>query len=165
MNKKLIIDGETFLNKWLAFEEMENTTLYLSASNYLLSKVLLAKSLNFLNSYPDKKNEYISLNKVIIDLLNNAQINLAFKEFLNSTDPFMNTIQISSNRNLNLVIFKGVQLKKQPGDKIHPTIDETVAYAEHRKQHDEIIPILTMNEDILNFCETFNFDLNIIDVR
>lgn len=164
MNKQFIIDGETFLNKWLALEKMEDTTLYLSASNYLLSKVLLAQSLKFLKDYPEKKNEYLKLNKFIIDFLNHAQINSSFKNFLDNSEPFMQTIKLS-NKNLHLVIYKGVQLKKQSGDKIHPTIEETVAFAEHRKQQNKAIPILTMNEDILKFCETFNFDLDIIDAR
>lgn len=164
MNKQFIIDGETFLNKWLALEELEETTLYLSASNYLLSKVLLAQSLKFLNDYPDKKNEYLNLNKFIIDFLNHNQINNSFKDFLDSSEPFMQSIKLS-NKNLYLVIFKGVQLKKQSGDKIHPTIEETVAFAEHKKQQNKTIPILTMNEDILKFCKTFNFDLDIIDAR
>lgn len=163
---KLITDGVTFLNRWIALNELADTEIYISASNYMATKYLLAESFQFLKDYPDKLEEYIKMHRVIVDLFNDKAIGDIFKEFLNSTDPYMETILLTGEvQNIAMVVFKGVQLDKQPGDEIDPTIEETVAYAEYMKQKGEVIPVFTMNDDIIEFCKEFNFDLDIRDVR
>lgn len=164
--KKLIVDGETLLNQWTGLEELADTEIYVSASNYLLAKKLLAKSLEFLEQYEEKKEEYIDAHKVIVDVLNNNTITATFIDFLDSPEPYMNTIYVcDEEQNLTIVIFKGVQLKKADGDEIDPTIDETVAFAEYQKQRGSLIPIYTMNDSIIEFISEFNFELDVRDAR
>lgn len=162
--KKLIIDGETLLNHWVGLEDLTDTELYLSAGNFLLAKSLLAKSLEFLDKFEDKKIEYLEAHANIISFLNNEAITRAFISFVDSDEPFMETISLCDpSQNLRIIVFKGVQLKKAPGDKIDPIIDETVALAEYWKQKGDRTPIYTMNINLLEFIREFEFDLDLID--
>lgn len=164
--QKLIVDGETLLNHWVGLEDLENTNLYVSYSNFILCIRLLTQSLNFLSDYPDKRSEYVEAHQGIIDVMTNDEILKAFAAFADTTDPYLNNISVyGEDQNLNIVVYKGLVLAKAPGDEVDPTIDETIAYAEYKKQHGEPIPIFTMSESILEFIKTFNLDIEFIDSR
>lgn len=163
--KKLIVDGETLLNRWEGLSELTDTNIYVSFSNYILCMGLVAESLKFLDKYPDKKEEFIDAHYGIISVISNDEIMEAVSVFADTTDPYLNTISINGEeQNLNLIIYKGVALEKSEGDEIDPTIDETVAYAVYKKSQGEPVPVFTMNEDIIAFIKEFEFDLDVIDV-
>lgn len=164
--KKIIVDGETLLNQWIGLEELEDTNMYVSFSNYILCLKLLSQSLDFLDGYPDKKAEYVEAHRGIINVLTNDTILKAVANFADTTDPYLNNISVyGEEQNLNIVVYKGFELAKQPGDEVDPTIDEVVAYAEYKKQQDEPIPIFTMNDSTLEFIEEFDIQVDVIDAR
>lgn len=163
---KLIVDGETLLNEWVGLEDLDNTNLYVSFSNFILCIRLLAQSLKFLDKYPDKKAEYVEAHQGIINIMTNDEILAAVADFADNDEPYLNNISVyGEDQNLNIVVYKGLVLEKAPGDEVDPTIDETVAYAEYKRQQNEPIPIFTMSENIIDFVNEFEIQVDIIDAR
>lgn len=164
--EKLIVDGETLLNQWVGLEDLENTNLYVSFSNFILCIRLLTQSLEFLSAYPDKRSEYVEAHQGIIDVMTNEEVLKAFAVFADTTDPYLNNISVyGEGQNLNIVVYKGLALAKAPGDEVDPTIDETVAYAEYKRQQGEPIPIFTMSDSIIEFIKEFDIQVELIDAR
>lgn len=159
--KEIIVDGETFLNSWTGLQRLMNTRMYLSASNYLYTKVLFAKTLEILMDKEKELDEYTEDHSLFIKILESEEINACFDEFLKSDDVYMCNIDVVPSNNLYLTIYKGFMLDKEEGVDIAPFLEETIAYALDNKD----IPLVSMSEDIFEFNEDFKLGLEIVDLR
>lgn len=164
--KELVTDADTLLNRWTGLKRLCNTRIFLSASNFLLLKTLFAISLEAIADIDLKQlNDYMFEHKALAFIIDDKNINEGFNSFLANENTYMNTITISKTNNLELVIFKGFYLDKTDDTDIAPTIDETVAYMEFRKQSNRALTLYSLNDEILDFCEEFKFDFDIRDAR
>lgn len=163
---EILVDGETLLNRWTGLKRLNNVRLYVSASNYLLTKTLVAETLEALATKRVKKyNEYLNEHKALLSMLQNDTINSVFAEFLNNSNVYMNTITISKAQNLSLVIYKGYRLDILEGEDLASFIDETVAFAQHKKESNSPVPLYTMNNLIWDFYKDYGFKFDIRDAR
>lgn len=166
VKKELVTDADTLLNRWTGLKTLCDTRIYVSASNFLLLKTLFGISLEAVaNIDLNQLHDYMFEHKALAYIIDNKNINNGFNNFLKNEHTYMNTITISSSNNLELVIFKGFYINKTEDTNIAPTIDETVAYMEFRKQSNRALPLYTLNDEILDFCKEFNFDFDIRDAR
>ena len=163
--KDLLIDGETFLNRWTGLQMLMETRLFLSASNFLYAKVLLAKTLEILADKKKQFNEYTKEHALIMKILDSKEINDCFEEFLSNNDTYMCNIDLVPKNKLYLTIYKGFQLDKEEGVDIAPMIEELFAYALYKNEVGEDIIIYSMNNEIIEFNEDFNVGLDIKDAR
>lgn len=163
--KDLLIDGETFLNRWTGLERLMETRLFLSASNFLYAKVLLAKTLEILADKKKQFKEYTKEHALIMKILESKEINDCFEEFLSNSDTYMTNIDVVPSNKLYLTIYKGFQLDKEPGLDIAPMIEELFAYALYKNEVGEDITLYSMSNEIIEFNQDFNIGLNIKDGR
>lgn len=163
--KELIIDAETLLNRWSGLKYLKNTRIFLSAANYLTLRLYVAKSMEYLNTIPEEMDDYIKEHKSILDLSNSSAIESLFEIFMNTDDTYMNTISISKRQNLELVIYKSFILNKADDCDLAPCLEEIVAFAEYKKEKHEHVTIYTMNKELIDFINEFNFKLDVRDAR
>lgn len=163
--KDLLVDGETFLNRWTGLQMLMETRIFLSASNFLYTKLLLAKTLEILADKKKQFKEYTKEHALIMKILESKEINDCFNEFLNSNDTYMCNIDVVPSNKLYLTIYKGFQLNKEEGVDIAPMIEEVFAYALYKKEVSEDITLYSMSNEILEFNEDFNIGLDIKDAR
>lgn len=163
--KELLVDGETFLNRWTGLQMLMETRLFLSASNFLYTKVLLAKTLEILADKKKQFKEYTKEHALIMKILESKEINDCFNEFLDSNDTYMTNIDIVPSNKLYLTIYKGFQLDKEEGVDLSPIIEEFFAYALYKKEVSEDITIYSMSDEIISFNKDFNIGLDIKDAR
>lgn len=163
---EILVDGETLLNRWTGLKRATNTRIYVSASNYLLAKTLVGETMEALSKRKVKEfNKYIKDHKGILSIFQNNTINNVFADFINNTNVYMNTITISKAQNLTLVVFKGYKLDIAPGEDLVNFIDETIAFAQHKKEENKPVPLFTMNNLIWDFYEEYGFKFDIRDAR
>ena len=163
---EILVDGETLLNRWTGLKRAINTRIYVSASNFLFTKTLLGETMEALRQRSVKEfNKYIEEHKGILSISQNNAINNAFADFLNNTNVYMNTITISKAQNLTLVIFKGYKLDIASGEDLVNFLDETIAFAQHKKEENKPVPLFTMNNLIWDFYKEFGFNFDIRDAR
>lgn len=163
--KDLIVDGETFLNRWTGLQMLMETRIFLSASNFLYAKVLLAKTLEILVDKKKQFKEYTKEHTLLMKILESKEINDCFNEFLGSEDTYMTNIDIVSKNKLYLTIYKGFELNKEEGVDLSPIIEEVFAYALYKKEVGEDITTYSMSDEIIEFNEDFNIGLDIADGR
>lgn len=163
--KDLIVDGETFLNRWTGLERLMETRIFLSASNFLYAKVLLAKTLEILVDKKKQYKEYTKEHALIMKILESKEINDCFNEFLDSNDTYMCNIDIVPKNKLYLTIYKGFQLNKEDGVDLSPIVEEVFAYALYKKEVGEDITLYSMSDEIIEFNQDFNIGLDIKDGR
>lgn len=163
--KDLLVDGETLLNRWTGLERLMEARLFLSASNFLYSKVLLAKTLEILADKKKQFKEYTKEHALIMKMLESKEINDCFNEFLNSNDTYMCNIDVVPSNKLYLTIYKGFQLDKEDGVDLSPIIEEFIAYGVFREEQGDEITLYSMSNEILGFNQDFNVGLDIKDAR
>lgn len=166
IKKEVITDAHTLLNAWNGLKCMCNTKIFLSASNFLLLKTLFPINLETVAETDlSKLSGYLDEHKALAYIIDDRKINNAFNQFLENENTYMQTINISKKKNLELVIFKGFYLDKTEDVDLAATIDETVAYAEFRRQNNRAILLITLDETLIDFCREFNFEFEVKDVR
>lgn len=166
IKKEIITDAHTLLNAWNGLKCMCNTRIFLSASNFLLLKTLFPISLETVAETDlSKLAGYLEEHKALAYIIDNKKINNVFNKFLENENTYMQTINISKKKNLELVIFKGFYLDKTEDVDLAATIDETVAYAEFRRQNNREILLITLDETLIDFCREFNFEFEVRDIR
>ena len=161
----LLVDGETLLNRWTGLERLTNVRFFVSASNFLYAKVLLAKTLEILIDKKKHYKEYMNDYRNIISLLEKKEINDALANFLNDTTTYMRNITLSEQQQIHMTIYKGFQLDKEPGTDIASYLEEFIAYGIFRKEEGDDITLYSMDSAILGFNEEFNLGLDIKDAR
>lgn len=161
----LLLDGETLLNRWTGLERLTNVRFFVSASNFLYAKVLLAKTLELLADKKKHFKEYMNDYKNIINLLEKTEINDALANFLNDTTTYMRNITLSEEQQIHMTIYKGFQLDKEDGVDLSPIIEEFIAYGVFREEQGDEITLYSMSNEILGFNKDFNIGLNIKDAR
>lgn len=161
----LLVDGETLLNRWTGLERLTNVRFFVSASNFLYAKVLLAKTLELLADKKKHFKEYMNDYKNIINLLEKTEINDALANFLNDTTTYMRNITLSEEQQIHMTIYKGFQLDKEDGVDLSPIIEEFIAYGVFREEQGDEITLYSMSNEILGFNQDFNIGLDIKDAR
>lgn len=161
----LLLDGETLLNRWTGLEKLMNVRFFVSASNFLYAKVLLAKTLELLADKKKHFKEYMSDYRNIINLLENKEINDALANFLNDENTYMTNITLSEEQQMHMTIYKGFQLDKEEGIDIAPIIEEFIAYGIFREEQGDEITVYSMSNEIIEFNKDFNLGLDIKDAR
>lgn len=163
--KDLLIDGETFLNRWTGLERLMEARIFLSASNFLYAKVLLAKTLEILADKKKQFKEYTKEHALIMKILESKEISDCFEEFLSNNDTYMCNIDVVPKNKLYLTIYKGFQLDKEEDVDLSPIIEEFFAYALYKKEVGEDITLYSMSNEIIEFNQDFNIGLDIKDAR
>lgn len=163
--RKIIIDGDTFVNRWCTLRTTDDILMYISLSNYLLAQELLNESTRFLEKYPDKLKEFMEEHSEIGLLFGNSEVTKEVELFIEDEERTIFGPLMLANKNLFLIIYKGIELSPDLKDKINPILGEAIAYAEFAKSKNVDAPYFTMNDEVIEFCEKYKFDFPIADMR
>ena len=166
-NKMLVTDGDTFVNRWICFKELDNIDIYMSASNYLLADHLFSISLDYLKDKPEQLKEFVKDHETIGFLFGDKKINKEIDKYLKNKDTFMRPIKLDTpdNKNINLVLFKGLALVREECKDAEVYINETVAFLQMNKNNNKMPHFFTINDEIINFCKKHLFIFNTTDLR
>lgn len=166
LNKKILTDGDTFLNRWSVFRNTDELDIHISSSNYLLAKELLNESADFLEKYPDKLMEYIEEHLELGFLFGNREVQQEIEDFLNDKNrEIFGPILLAEGKSLVLYIYKGFRLEPDLDKDTNLMVSETLAYAQFAYESGVDMPLFTMNEETFEFCKSLNVNFEIADMR